>query len=245
MIEDIRSVYKREREDVEKGFKLIYDQSHRMAEKVGITPTMPRIATRQQHRSNIASLSPLDYYQKNVAIPFLDHICTYLNEQFSILSVTASSLLSLVPSVMLRKPVDLSEVVKQYHNDLPSPELVERELLRWKSKYSALPMQHVPTSPSAAIKDCDAELYPNIRTLLQIASTIPATSCECERSASALRRLNNYMRASMGKERMASLALLHIHYDKQVDVDRVVDTYSRLHSRRMELDSLLAPKNNP
>ena len=49
----------------------------------------------------------------------------------------------------------------------------------------------------------------------------------------------------MGKERMASLALLHIHYDKQVDVDSVVDTYSRLHSRRMELDSLLAPKNNP
>ena len=241
MIEDIRAVYKHEREDVDKGFKLIYDQSHRMAEKVGTTPSMPRVAIRQQHRSNIVSLSPLDYYQKNVAIPFLDHICTYLDEQFSTLSVTASSLLSLVPIVMHKRSVDLSEVIIQYSNDLPSPELVERELLRWKSKYSTLPMQHLPISPSAAIKECDAELYPNIRILLQIACTIPATSCECERSASALRRLNNYMRASMGKERMANLALLHIHYDKQMDVDRVVDIYSHLHSRRMELDSLISP----
>ena len=90
-------------------------------------------------------------------------------------------------------------------------------------------MQHLPISPSAAIKECDAELYPNLRILLQIVSTIPATSCECERSASALRRLNNYLRASMGKERMANLALLHIHYDKQMDVNRVVDIYSHLH----------------
>ena len=40
-------------------------------------------------------------------------------------------------------------------------------------------------------------LYPNIRVLLQVACTLPVTSCECERSASALRRLHNYMRASM------------------------------------------------
>ena len=168
----------------------------------------------------------------------LPHTCTYLNEQFSAL---APSLLSLVPIVMHKRSVDLSEVIKQYSNDLPSPELVERELLHWKSKYSALPTKNLPISPSAAIKECDAELYPNLRILLQIACMIPATSCECERSASALRGLNNYMRASMGKERMANLALLHIHYDKQMDVDWVVDIYSHLHSRRMELNSFISP----
>ena len=107
--------------------------------KVGTTPSMPRVATRQQHRSNIVTLSLLDYYQKKVAIPFPDHTCTYLNEQFSALSATAPSLLSLVPIVMHKRSVDLSEVIKQYSNDLPSPELVERELLHWKSKCSALP----------------------------------------------------------------------------------------------------------
>ena len=108
MIEDIRAVYKHERMLTR---ALIYDQSHRVAEKVGTTPSMPRVATQQQHRSNIVALPPLDYYQKNIAIhvhvPFLDHICTYLDELFSTLSVTASSLL---------RSDDLSNVIRHLLN---------------------------------------------------------------------------------------------------------------------------------
>ena len=86
-----------------------------------------------------------------------------------------------------------------------------------------------PGSPAVAIKDCDAALFPNISILLQITCTIPVTSCECERSASTLRRLNNYMRASMGKDRLSHLALLHIHYTTPVDLDTVVDCDARQH----------------
>ena len=96
-----------------------------------------------------------------------------------------------------------------------------------------------PASPAEAIKECDCVLFPNISVLLQIACTILVTSCECERSASALRRLNNYMRASMGQSRLSYLALLHIHYDTLVDLDVVVDCYARLQPRRLALDSLL------
>ena len=72
--------------------------------------------------------------------------------------------------------------------------------------------QERPSSPAAAIKACDRDNFPNIFVLLQIACTIAVTSyaCECECSASTLRRLNNYMRASMCKERLSNLALLHI-----------------------------------
>ena len=75
--------------------------------------------------------------------------------------------------------------------------------------------------------------------MLRIICTIPVTSCECERSASALRRLNNCMHASMGKARLSHLALLHIHYDMELDLDQVVDCYAHLHPRRLELDSLI------
>ena len=88
-------------------------------------------------------------------------------------------------------------------------------------------------------KDCDRDCFPNVYILLQIACTIPVTSCECERSASALRRLNNYMRASMGQTRLSNLALLHIHYDTPINLEEVVDIYARLHPPRLELDSLL------
>ena len=73
------------------------------------------------------------------------------------------------------------------------------ELTRWRSRYLAIEPHLRPASPAVAIKDCDAPLFPNISILLQIACTIPVISCECERSASTLRLLNNYMRSSMEK----------------------------------------------
>ena len=63
---------------------------------------------------------------------------------------------------------------------------------------------------------------------------LPVTSCECERSASALRRLNNYMRATMGKDRLSCLALLHVHYDVDIDIDEVIRQIFTLHPRRLE-----------
>ena len=239
MIEDIRKVYKNERDNVDGGFQIIYDQAVRMADKVGCIVSAPRTVGRQQHRSNVSSTTPIEHYKRNVAIPFLDHVLTHLNEQFSSLSVNASYLLTIVPSVMFSKPSKLSEITAQYQQDLPSPELLEMEMCRWKCKFSTVSADKLPNSPSEAIKVCDAQLYPNIRILLQIACTLPVTSCECERSASVLRRLKNYMRATMGNERLANLALLHTHYDQHIDTERVIDIYAQMHPRRIELETLL------
>lgn len=145
------------------------------------------------------------------------------------------------PSVCCSRDVSFDDAVSMYEQDLPSPELFPMELRRWKNKYMAVPASQRPTTPAKSIKDCDQDLFPNIYIFLQIACTIPVTSCECERSASALCRLNTYMRASMGKTRLSYLALLHIHYDMQVDLDEVVDRYAQLHPHRMELESLIAP----
>ena len=42
----------------------------------------------------------------------------------------------------------------------------------------------------------------------------------------------------MGKDRLSHLALMHIHYDTPIDLDRVVDAFATQHPRRLELDSL-------
>ena len=110
MIEDIRKVYKNERDNVDGGFQIIYDQAVRMADKVGCIVSAPRTVGRQQHRSNVSSITPIEHYKRNVAIPFLDHVLTHLNEQFSSLSVNASYPLTIVPSVMFSKPSKLSEI---------------------------------------------------------------------------------------------------------------------------------------
>ena len=37
-----------------------------------------------------------------------------------------------------------------------------------------------------------------------------SSECECECSISTMRRLNNYMRCTMGESRLSALALMHI-----------------------------------
>ena len=178
MITEVGSFYRKEREDCGTNFSLIYNQSVSMAEKVGTAAEMPRLTSRQQHRrSSAEAQTPKEYLQRNVAIPLLK---------------AATSLLGLVPSVLCSRNVNLNATVNTYTDDLPSPELFKMELTRWRSRYLAMEPQLRPASPAVAIKDCDAALFPNISILLQIACTIPVTSCECERSASTLRRLNNY-----------------------------------------------------
>ena len=200
---------------------------------------MPRIVRRQQHCSNPEVSSPKDYYKKTVAIPFLDHVLSTLDSQFSEAAKVASSLLGVVPSVCCSQEVNLDAALEKYHQDLPSVELFSGELRRWIKKVEKMPVEERPATAAQAIKVCDPDMFPNVSIILQITCTLPVTSCQCERIASALRRLHNYMRASMDEQRLSSLALMHMHYDKEVNLDRVVDLFSKLHPRRLELDTLL------
>ena len=163
-----------------------------------------------QNRANAPAISVQEYFLRNIAIPFIDHVITELETHFIPLSTTSSTLLGLIPSVLCNQVVDISEAVEMYKDDLPSPELIDQELRRWKLKWEGKSVQFQPSSCAQTIKKCDFQHFPNISQLLKLACTLPVTSCECERSASTLRRLNTFMRASMGEERLSALAMIHI-----------------------------------
>ena len=44
------------------------------------------------------------------------------------------------------------------------------------------------------------------------------SSCEAERSFSALRRIKSYFQSTMSSERFAGLALMHLHSDVDIEV---------------------------
>ena len=75
----------------------------------------------------------------------------------------------------------------------------------------------------------DPDDFPNLNILPKIAATLPVTSCECERSISTMRRLNNYMRCTMGESRLSSLAIMHIKYD--MPIDRELSSYLKASTR--------------
>ena len=65
------------------------------------------------------------------------------------------------------------------------------EITRWKVMFQLLPPEDRPETLVKAMKECDQQRFPNLHVLLRVACTLPVTSCECEHSASALRRLMN------------------------------------------------------
>ncbi|XP_069700787.1 52 kDa repressor of the inhibitor of the protein kinase-like [Periplaneta americana] len=54
-----------------------------LAQSVDVEVNVPRVASRQIHRNNVASKSPKDYYRLNVFLPFLDHLLSDLSVRFS------------------------------------------------------------------------------------------------------------------------------------------------------------------
>ena len=63
-------------------------------------------------------------------------------------------------------------------------------------------------------KGTNRDCYPETCKLLKTLLVIPASSSECERSFSTLRRLKTWLRTSMGQERLTSLALLTVEREE-------------------------------
>ena len=105
-------------------------------------------------------------------------------ELFSVLAQTSSHLLQLVPSILCSmENAEPSSVSQLYAQDLPSPEILEQELSRWKHMHMSKATSERATTCAQALIECDKLLFPNLNVLLQLACTLPVTSCECERSA--------------------------------------------------------------
>ena len=153
--------------------------------------------------------------------------------------------LSIVPSVLLQASESHSqnsnsqlvdELTKFYEDDMPSSSSLTQELHLWKCKWQRYSGE-LPNTPSKALLHASASMFPNIHCLLRIICTLPVTNCECERrlpvtncecerSISVLRRLKTYLRSTMGQERLTGLALMHVNYDMELNLDEIISLCS-------------------
>ena len=146
-----------------------------------------------------------------------------------------SSLFNLLPELVAvgdRNP-DIEAALEFYENDLPSPHVVDVELLRWKRKWCSTEDADLPTSAVQTLAACDREFFHNIHTLIRILCTLPITSAECERSFSTLRRLKTYLRSTMSSERESGLALMNINYHRDINIEEVINTFAQRQPRRL------------
>ena len=134
---------------------------------------------------------------------------------------------------------DIESAASFYSDDLPNAGILDEEFHRWKVGWLEVAPKERPQTLSEALKLCSPDNLPNVYTLMKLFATLPLSSCSCERSASALRRLNNYLRFTQTAERLTALALIHISYEVDIDTDTVCKLYLEKYPRRIQCASLL------
>ena len=230
------------RDDVDSVHARIYETALEIATKVGVDESMPRISKRQQHRANVPSSDPTEYYKRVLTIPTLDYLITEMDGRFhhDIASIVCQIMLLLPSTIAESEEVLTSTVISDlihiYEEYLPAPGSIDTELHCWQVKWRGCSDNATSyCTPAKVLAVIDSDFFPNLETLFKITCTLAVTSAECERSISRLRYLKTYLRSTMTEERLNGLALLYTHRDVSCDGDHVVEEFAQRNPRRMRM----------
>ncbi|XP_057307639.1 52 kDa repressor of the inhibitor of the protein kinase-like [Hydractinia symbiolongicarpus] len=240
MIDALKSAAMATRNAVDAYHEMWYEKAVSLAQKVCVTPTKPRTCGRQKNRSNIPAENISDYFKRTTNIPLLDHLNSELKLRFDISTVTSYQGLSIIPSKMmflvskhglLGWKDKFTAFCSFYSDDMPNFLALDAELDLWH-KYWEM-QDSYPDNISATLKAIPSLQFDNLTVALRILATLPVTSCECERSFSAMRRLKNYNRSTMVADRLNGLALLHIHKEFVPSTSSVINKFA-VKNRRLD-----------
>ena len=126
-IEDMKLL----RENMDDEFKIIYEQSERMATKLSVVPAIPRTVVKQMHRSNVPAENPEEHYRRVIAVPLIDRFISEMTFRFNSFNKTVSKLLLLVLSIICPPDynhLEITDLTNQYSDDLPNPDIIDQEL---------------------------------------------------------------------------------------------------------------------
>nr|XP_024654946.1 uncharacterized protein LOC101472636 [Maylandia zebra] len=173
-------------------------------------------------------------FRYEIFFPCLDRMLQELADRFS---GAGQKIMESIQACNPSSPTFLSEdalkpIAAHYHVTIKPEELVVAKNLM-KRKMEKEDICDITT----AFHLLDEDMFATLKVIFRIALTIPVSSCSCERSFSALRRLHMWLRRTMGQERLNDLAILSIEneYLDNVDPENVIDRFAKLKPRRYNL----------
>ena len=134
------------RSNIDSEFDTVYDQAMRMAERMNVIPSTPRMAQRQMHQDTIEEANPKEYYKQVITIPILDTLILEMKFRCNKFSITASKVLYLVPKLICGESdivTKLAPVIEMYKADLINPDIVDQEITLWMKKWEVFQNRNV------------------------------------------------------------------------------------------------------
>lgn len=239
-IKDTLQVLSKCRENVDTVFSNIFKSSEDLANIIDVELRMPRLCKQQKNRSNYSTNNVEDYYRITIFIPLLDNVIEDLKTRFSQNTLELFQLSFFLPSNFLKLPKDQKEEtdkIKSVANDfqilLNKNDICSQlvgEYYIWKEKWireyqkdSSIISKHAID----VLQNCDEEVFPLINKILKLLITLPISNSSSERTFSSLRRLKTWLRSRMSETRLTGLALMNIHRDTDIDVEKVIQRFSK------------------
>lgn len=93
---------------------------------------------------------------------------------------------------------------------------------RWKQATS------YPENLIDVLKVCDETAFPNICVGLQLALTLPTTSCKSERSFSQLKLIKTSHHSTMTEDRLSALSLMKINQARLEKLRTISNTAAKI-----------------
>lgn len=206
----------------------------------------PRITGLQTHQNNLQADTTEEYYRITIFNEFLSHTIVELDERFINHSSPITGVLHLLPRQCCSidsdpespLPEELVNAAQFYKDDLPQSVMLPIEYRLWIRKWR----QHGSEAPKKLIDvyhACDVTAFPNIRVLLQLALTVPITSCESERSFSQLKLMKTSHRSTISANRLSGLALMKINREQcnnfqqsPAEIKKLVKSFYQLYTSK-------------
>lgn len=180
-IENVRNVLNEIRTNSNDEFKIMFEESCTILGELGCDINIPRNIKKQNNRSNVPAT--LEYYERSIFIPFLDHIMTHLTERFINHKEILSSLDTLIPNRISNSTKGPSEKCLEFYNSiLPKCDELKEEYLLWKVKWFKKDKNERPSNALQILSECDDSFYPSIKKMLEILVTLPMSTATAERT---------------------------------------------------------------
>ena len=213
------------RDDLDKKHTDWYEEAVKKAGELDIPIKFPHRIVSRQENYNASSVS--EYYCYSVSANFLDFIINDLSTRFSPEHrIHANGHLLVPPTVInnCNRKEGLGSFIDKYGiNQM----LVLAEFANWETYWNKeLEMEReIPDNITDTLIAFNGRKhwFPNIYSMLCIIAAVPGSSNSCERSISKLRLIKDYKRSTMANDRLTGLALLNVHYEKELDIDRLID----------------------
>lgn len=235
-VRDLIGVLTTQRQNCEEECSTIFEKASEQLGDLGVTVQLPRIAKVQRYRSNFPNQTPQ-------FIPMLDSIIMDLQSRFCAATINSCTLAQLLPEFIHKTTIDLP-TIKQFcttygnllNKDINYLEIIlGAEIKMWSEKWKNVDEPaNIPKLPEDVLQSCDADVFPYLDQLLLIFTTLPISVATAERSFSSLRRLKTYLQSNILQNRLSGLALLHIHRDITINVNKVIVRFSKFGNHKLE-----------